>query len=257
MGLSKIVQDLGQFIDHNAPSILTGVAVTGVFTTTIMAIDATPKALRMLEIAEENRVSADGKNSLDLPLDNRDILRITWRCYAPAALSGLITISAIVGANSINIRRQAVLASAYSILDIALREYQERVIDMVGEKKAEEIEGAIVQAHLDQKPIEHAQVILSNTGDFLMYDDLSGRYFRGSIELVRRAVNDFNEEILNGDSYKPLNDFYFAIGLPDVEIGNNMGWDLETILKVDFHAKIATDGEPCVVLKYKTTPKHL
>jgi len=44
----KTFNQIGRFLDRNSPYILTGVAITGVITTVFFAVEATPKAMRII-----------------------------------------------------------------------------------------------------------------------------------------------------------------------------------------------------------------
>ena len=48
-GLVKVVKNLGGVISKNSPTILTGLAVGGLFTTAIFAVQATSKAEWLLK----------------------------------------------------------------------------------------------------------------------------------------------------------------------------------------------------------------
>jgi hypothetical protein len=58
--------------------------------------------------------------------------------------------------------------------------------------------------------------------------------------------------------FLPLNDLYDMLGLEDTDMGRRAGWDVQNgKLELQFSAKIATDGEPCIVLSYSVEPKYL
>ncbi len=189
-------------------------------------------------------------------LDTLDIMKVTWKEYIPALLSGILTISCIIGANSIHVKRTAAIASVYSVATEALKEYQDKVIETIGEKKEEKLRNAIDQDHLTKNPVESNEIILLK-GDTLFYDKLSGRYFKSDMETVRQQVNNFNQELLQ-EMYKPLNEFYELIGLDNTDMGRNMGWNVDDgQLSIRYSAMIATNSEPCIVLNYNIEPRFL
>ena len=58
--------------------------------------------------------------------------------------------------------------------------------------------------------------------------------------------------------FVPLNELYDMLGLEGTEMGRNAGWDVQNgKLDIQFSAKIATDGEPCIVLSYPIEPRYL
>lgn len=94
---------------HQAsPTILTIIASVGVVTTTIMAVRATPKAVKMLEEAESEKGEY---------LTKLEIIRAAGPIYIPSVLLGVSTIACIFGANALNQKKQTSLMSAYAMLN--------------------------------------------------------------------------------------------------------------------------------------------
>ena len=104
---SSIARQAFNFVDHNSASILTGLSVVGVVGTAVLAVRATPEALRRIDYANEDRVSED------LPtLTKFEVVKVAWKPYIPATLLGLGTISAVIGSRTIDSKRNAALAAA-------------------------------------------------------------------------------------------------------------------------------------------------
>jgi hypothetical protein len=237
-------------INDNSPSILSGFGLLGVISTAVMAVKATPTAMVQVE-----------KLGIELELDNderltrMELLQATWRTYLPATLVGLTTIACIVGANKINIRRNAAIAGLYSITESTMKKYQEKVIETIGEKEHIKIRESLVEDELVNNPVMEDKIFVTGTGETLCYDTLSGRYFFSSQETLRRAENDFNKELLSG-YYEDLNGFYRLIGLEDIEMGHNVGWTTDKLMDLYFTSKVAANGEPCLVIEHDSPPKH-
>jgi hypothetical protein len=268
MNLSMVnnaVRQFGRSIDRNSPTILTALAVAGVVSTVAMAIKATSKAKDALN--EEANYRADewssqtGEHQSAYPDDfftQKEIIEITWRFYVPTAVSGLITIGSMIGANHISLRRNAALLSLLSMAETAAREYQEKVVEQIGERKAEKINEEIVQDHLDKHPVDEKAVILTGNGSYLCFDDFSGRYFRSDVESIRRGANTFNQMLLR-EGWLGINHFYYEIGLDPIELGDEFGWIAErSLLELRLNTKLAKDTqEPCLVIGYSVTPNHI
>ena len=138
----------------NSPAILTGLGVTGVITTAVLAVRATPLALD--KIAEE----AERRAYEDLPVMNTmDTIKVVWKDYAPAVVMGGATIACIIGANTVNSKRNAALVGLYSITDNKMREYQSKVLEVVGEKKEGQIKEKIAEQHMMDKDVEEGNGI--------------------------------------------------------------------------------------------------
>lgn len=239
--LSKIA---GKFLSDNAPTILTSLAIVGTVTTTVLAVRATPQAIRDIWDAESEQTD---------PLTNVEKVKISAKGYIPAAIMGGVTIGCIIGAHGIHNRRQAALISAYSIADAALKEYQTKVIETIGKNKELKVRDDIAKDTLEKNPVGSSEVYITGTGEHLCYDSLSGRYFKSDIETIRKAENDINAEVVNG-MYTSQNDFYRKIGLHPVALGEEMGWRTDNMLDISFSTQMSEDNQPCICLNYRVSP---
>jgi hypothetical protein len=167
---------------------------------------------------------------------------------------GGATIACIIGANSIHLRRNAALASVYSLTETALKQYQNKVIEMVGEKKEREIRDDIAKDRVLENPPKDNQIIITGGGDVLCLDMISGRYFKNDIEKIRQAVNELNRQMIS-DMSITLNEFYDEIGLPHNKMGEDLGWKIETgMIKIDYSSQLTPSGDPCLTIDYDTVP---
>lgn len=258
------VKQAGEYLSKNSSTILTALAVGGVVGTTLLGMDAKTKADQIIRNKEYQiyrdwlvETGGDPETYKDEPLPIKDVFLLTWKCYIPTIAMGLATISSIIGSHSIDARRNAALASLYSLAEKTLQEYKMKVVETIGEKKEEKVRQAIIQDTLDKNPVNERNVVMTGKGDSLCFDTLSGQYFMGDIEKIRRVINEFNHDILN-DRWGTVNTLYDDLGLEHTSFGDNMGWSTEWgLLEVTFDTKIASDGRPCLVLVYKIQPRSL
>lgn len=243
IGIDMMLSEATKFVKKNSPAILTGIGISGVVTTVVMAVRATPEAEERIEAAEEEK---------DAPLTKTEIVKAAWRCYIPTVSIAGLTVACFVGAQSINTRRNVALATLYTMTNDTFKEYREAVVEKIGETKEEDVQNIISRKKLEKDPLESSEVIITD-GTTLCYDSWSGRYFKSSIEKIRGAVNDINNDI-NRSLYADLNDFYFAIGLPTVKMGDYVGWNADRPLSVYFSSQIAENDTPCIVLNFHTEP---
>ena len=103
------------FVKRNVSTILTGLGCIGVVATTITAVKATPKVLRLIEEAETKK----GEK-----LTKWEKTRIAAPTYVPSALIGLSTLACVVGSNILNQKAQASIMSAYALLDQSYKDYR-------------------------------------------------------------------------------------------------------------------------------------
>ena len=254
--LSRLFKNAQATLSKRAPEILTGIGIAGMIGTTVMAVKATPKALKLIE----ERKGEEGLEKLP-PIE---VVKTTWKCYIPAAISGATSIACVIGSNSVNARRNAALATAYKISESAFSEYRSKVVETIGEKKEKVVRDKVSEEHIKNNPITHTEVIVTGKGKTLFYDHHSGRYFYSDLELIRRAANKLNHDINTDpfDSGVTLNDFYEEIGLPGIATGDALGWNLSIGL-IDIYpsAQMAEEGsdhegEPCLVINYVNPPQY-
>ena len=244
-GVVKVIR-IG--LDKHAPEILTGIGIAGMITTTILAVKATPKALELIEEEKEQT----GSEALK-PIET---VKAAWKPYIPAVVTCGASIACLIGASSVNMKRNAALATAYEISKTALAEYREKVVETIGEKKEQAIRDKIAEEHIEKNPVSKGDVIITDKGNTLCYDHHSGRYFKSDIDRIKKAVNEVNRLMLR-DNYVSLNDFYDELGLEHTKIGDELGWNIsDGLLELYFSSQIADDGTPCIVINYEEAPKY-
>lgn len=250
----KLVKVVKSGVERKAPEILTGIGIAGMATTIVLAVKATPKAMELIEQRELEIAERDDTDIRNLTAI--ETVKTAWKPYVPALLTGLGSTACLIGGISVSARRTAALATAYKISETALSEYKEKMIEVVGEKKAQAIKEKIDGEKLEKDPVSKREVIITEKGNTLCYDMLSGRYFKSDIEKIKKAVNEINRQ-LTYDFYVSLNEFYDELGLPDTKLGGELGWNLDDgLVEPSFSSQIADDGTPCIVLDYNVAPRY-
>lgn len=247
----------------NAPTILTITGITAMASSTYWAVKATPKALALKEKAEVEKNKKAGTFKGDkvnnwIPLTKLEIVQTCWRCYAPAFITGVLGAACLIGANSMNLRKNAALAAAYALSETNFKEYREKTLEEVGEKKEEKIRNAVAEEKIAKNPVNTSTVLETGNGDTLCYDAICGRYFKSSIEKLKSALNELNMELVR-DGYVSLNQYYDLIGLPDGMLGDDLGWsinDNHSTVQLDLSAQLTKDEAqtPCMVVAFKYGP---
>jgi hypothetical protein len=251
LNLNKAANDLKNTLVKHSPAILTGIGITGMITTTVLAVKATPKALDIIADIKERHEEDDDKKVVA-----KELVTKVAPIYIPAVIMGVASTACLIGANSVHAKRNAALAAAYTISDTALREYREKVVETMGEKKDKAIKDEIAKDKLIEDPVQNHEVIVTKKGTTLCYDCIFGRYFRSDMETIKRAITKINRTIAI-DMYASLNDFYSEIDIPPVKIGDMIGWNIDDRdLDVDFSSQLAEDGTPCLVIGYTAAPKY-
>lgn len=254
---SKLARDLRLSLSKHSPEILIGIGVTGMVATTVMAVKATPKALRLVE---------EKKQELEVDaLTPVETIKATWKCYVPAAVTGVTSIACIIGSNSVNAKRNAALATAYKLSETAFSEYRDKTLETIGEKKERVIRDKISEKQLQENPVNKTDIIVTGKGQTLCFDPFSHRYFYSSLDKINRAANKLNYKINTSPFFNDgvtLNDFYDEIEIPRTETGDSLGWSLNTgLIEIYPSAQIVEDdeeheGEPCIVLNFTKPPRY-
>lgn len=244
--LSKFTKEAQFQLAKHSPEILIGIGITGWITTTVLAVKATPKALA---ICDEVRREKEEPTKLDY-------VKATWKCYIPAAITGITSTACLIGANSVHAKRNAVLATAYKISETALADYRDKVVETIGEKKEQAVKDKVAKEKLEKHPVSTSEVIITEKGNTLCMDAFSGRFFKSDRDMIVRAINELNRlNVVYG--YVSLNEFYSELNLAPIEIGDHLGWKIDDReIKPDFTSGLADDGTPCLVVSFNTPPRY-
>lgn len=239
MVFNELVKRASKFAADNAPTLLTGIAVTGTLTTAYLAGRGAYKAAQLL--GEEPAF-----------LTPKEKFEQTYRFYIPAAASAVVTVTAIIASQQIGHRRAIAMAAALAVSEKAYEEYREKVREKFGERKERTVRDEIAQDRVRNNPSNEV-IVASN--ESLYMDGHTGRYFKSDMETVRRAVNEINHRI-NSDFYASLSDFYRLIGLSPTSHSDELGWNSNRLLELSYSAVIAEDNRPCIVIDFRTVPSR-
>ena len=248
-GLKRTIKSAERVLTKYSPGILTGIGIAGMIGATFMAVKATPKALYLIETKKEESEVEE--------LTPVETIKTCWKCYIPATLATVLSIICLIGASTVSSKRNAALATAYSISEAALREYQEKVVEVVGEKKEKAVRDAVAKDQIERDPVTKSEVvIIDSNSNTLCYEPLSGRYFRSTIDKIKKAEIKLDRQMIQ-EMYVSLNDFYWEIGLDGTDLGDKMGWNLSKgYMDLSFSSQRADDGTPCAVIVYGIPPVY-
>ena len=234
------------FFKANASTLLTFIGAGGVVFTSVLAVKATPKAMKLLEHAKEEK--GDDLTVLET-------VKTAGPAYIPAVVSGTSTIACIFGANVLNKRQQAALTSAYALLDTSYKRYRAKVNELYGPAADIRVRDAIVKEEASTKEAP------SYDGLRLFYDSLTMRYFETTVDSLRRAEQELNAKLLT-TGYASVNDLCDFIGIARVDFGDRLGWTafdrgrISGCTNIEFcHHKVELeDGLICCMIDTVTEP---
>ena len=251
----KIQRAMFRLKKDGPPIILTCMGVIGVAVTVVTAVKATPKAIKVLEDAKEEKGDE---------LTTTELINAVAPLYIPSLVAGAATVSCIIGACVTNRKKQASMASACYLTSNAFKEYTDKVKEIYGEEADNKIREAIAMDKRNEDVTAYVPGLNSfvQTGDkHLFYDEYRGKYFEASMDEVRNAEYHLNRNFaLRGCA--SLNEFYEFLGLDPIESGDVLGWGCGRLMEeyespwIDFDHRHVTmeDGLECYIITMVIPP---
>lgn len=238
--ISSMIKTIGGHISKNKSNICRGTGIALCVAATGSAIWATIKAMKKV----------DGED-----LTKAEKFKAVWYYYIPAVTTEAFGIAFIIGASKLDEKQHAALAAAYSLTTTAFKEYKEKVIETIGEKKEESIRDEVIRDKVDRTSSK--EVYVTSTGDTLFYEPISDSLFVSNVNAVRKAVNIFNRDMLSEDR-KSFNELAYGFGLNGLkDVGDNLGWRIEDgYIDIRFIGHVTEDERPCLALEYNIAPTY-
>ena len=248
--LQDAADEIKNFSEKNLPAILTAASIAGGVATTVLAVKLTPRASEV--IAAKKKELSGEKSTVKKAAE---IAYTTAKMYAPAIVLGAASIGCAVGSYKVSAGRIAALAAAYSFSESRFKSYRDKVVETIGEKKEKVIRDEVEKEEIKKNPVSKNEIYDIGRGDVLCYDDISGRYFRSSVDKIKSSVNELNKRMLS-DMYISLNEFYYEIGLPPVKMGEDLGFNMnEGFIDIHFSPILSDTDEPCLCMSYTVYPR--
>jgi hypothetical protein len=238
------------FFKNHEPEILLSMGITGLLFSTIWGIKATVKATKIV---------------MEQPTKptTKQVIKLTWKLYVPVVLSAAASVPCLIASNRVSSKRYAAVATAYTISETALQEYQEKTKEIVGEKKESQIKEAVSKDTIEKTYQDGKNnIVVTGDGDSLFYEPLSGRYFKSNWNKIAKAANELNKDAISSMSGEvDLNSWYDAIGLPRTSLGDEIGWNLrngvKSLIDISISSSLTPDNVPCGAISYNNNPDKL
>lgn len=250
------------FTKKNSPVILTGLAVAGVISTAYSAFKAGPRADKILEDYRKDMRDCHPKDKEAKRAVVNETVKKMVPVVAPTVIMGGSTIACVIGSHSISSRRIAVLSAAYSLSESTVKNLNNKMEEMLGEKKTRAIKDSIMKDKLrdseknDQKLLGDGNLYIPDNGYVLCKDLHSGRPFYSTAEKIKQAIVKCSFDVQQ-DMWVSLNEFYDEIGSPQLEhipLGDDLGWNVEDTIRgqlpITLTAILTEDGKPCLCVDY-------
>lgn len=238
--MKALLKGAGLWAKKNSPHILVGLGLAGMVGAIVTAVKATPKAKELIEQAEEEK----GEK-----LTPAETVKTAWKCYILPAACFTTSAACIIGADIHNAKVNAGLASTAAIAETALRTYQEKVVETIGEQEEKKVREK-AKTEIAEKPGLPNEAVYILGGEKVLCVDCLGNEFHATADDIRAGVNRVNER-LNNDDYVSLNELYEEVNAPETIIGDYIGWNREKgLLEVHFSSDLK-QGKPRLVVTYR------
>jgi hypothetical protein len=245
--LTRFIAAKKLLLQAKSPHLLIGIGVVGIVGTIVLACKATLKVNDILDKSKETldtieNVANDKETYPDYTAEDRiKDRRIVHsktaltlvRTYAPAAITGVLSLGCIIGSHVILKNRNLGLVAAYSALDKTFKNYRGRVKEKLGEQAEDDLAKGITRTTVTQTNAETGkkekveQITRNGYSEHAVLFDSSfaawGRHLGSNLYFLKCAERFANEKLrMNG--YLFLNDVYHMIGAPITEAGAVVGW---------------------------------
>lgn len=265
--MERAIRTASHKLKKQSPLILSCIASVGVVTTTVLAVKATPRAIRLIRMDSRKNHNGDEYAATKL-----EMVASAWKCYIPATVVGASTIVCIFGANALNRHQQAALTSAYALVNNSFKEYKNKLKELYGEETHNNIIDSIAKEKAEDIHITADGGWYCSTLDFdeglepevtrTFFDSFSNRYFESTISKVIQAEYHLNRNFMFAGVIS-LNEFYEFLGLEKTKAGETLGWSScnGDIYWIDFnhHRTALEDGMEVFVVDmvFEPTPEWL
>jgi gas vesicle protein len=255
---TEVKQRVGELLQENSSTLLTAGGVVGAVATAVLAGRAGYKAAEIL--GEENRarkaefMKQEQAAIVEVPkdmIDKWDKVKLVWPHFIPPVVTGSATVGSIIMANRMSAQKAAALAAAYGLAEKQFSEYKDKVEEKLTGPKKQAIDDELAQDRVNNTPGGSQIVIVE--GDVLCFDEPTGRYFRGSMDKIHKAVNRTNEEILH-HNYASASFFYEELGLPPTTWSDEVGWNVNNLVQLKFSTVLSHDQKPCISIDFERLP---
>ena len=233
-------------VQSKSPAILFGVGVVGVVAATVMACRATLKVDDVLDEHQEASAKIDyavenieGYDETDMKQDKlRLMIRTSGRLaklYLPGVAVGIVSICALTGSHMILNRRNVAMTAAYAAVEKGFRDYRDRVIGELGKDKDDEFRYGVVEREIVEET-ETGPVVKTLkgfdpnkvSGYAKIFDESCAPWERNSASnrTFLQCQQNFLNQRLQARGYVFLNEMYKALGIPETQAGQTIGWSL-------------------------------
>ena len=201
----SVLSAIGDYISDHKSEIAFGAGVVLTGATTVLAVNATPKALKLMEDKQYEKGSS---------LTVWEKVKASWKCYILPAATEVLGLTCLFYGKSVDMKATGAALALADASQKLLKTYTEKVVEEIGEKKEEKIQKAVIEERVKEdvsmyrtRPSEDKTLI---NGDSWYFYPYTGKKFISSQAKMDAAINVVNAKINEGDD-AALDDFFGAI----------------------------------------------
>lgn len=217
MNFEKFIFDTKKSLSKHAPTIYTTTGIASMILGTILAVKSTKSALKHIEEADIPEDATKKERAVST-------VKAVWKDYLPSVVCEASGVILLVGANKTYARRNANLANALYISETAYRNLQDKLDEKLSKKQVNEIRDSLAEDKIKENPPENNTIIVTDRGNHLFFDTMTGQYFRSSFEAVHRTINDINAAI-NREYHVQFNELIYDWGEMPCKTFEKMYWE--------------------------------
>lgn len=233
------------FVTNNSNEILTGASIAGLIMSVIMAVRATPRAMKRIDKRKEEL----GVEKLS----TWETVKTAGPCYIPTGVTMVMTTVSIVAPVNNLMKSNAALTTGLMISEEARRSFEEKTKEIVGEKKVEEIKDKIAEEKYRNAP---AVVTTGRKDGYLKFVDtlVNHDFYLKSTAELDLLEKDVELDIVNYN-FVSVNDWLGRIKIASVDPAlGNLGWGPATDFRLRRTWIEDDDGNPVCLLSHTTPP---
>lgn len=218
-----------KFVKMNTTTIMTIGGCVGFVATIILAAQAVPKARELLDEAETKKGDE---------LTKVEIVTVAAPAYSKAVITGVSTMSLILGADFLNRKQKASMIGAYTALQKLYNEHR----DKVGELFGADANDIIDREKIKDKKSKYKTDELGEK-EFWFYIPEFDVRFKSTEKQVILGEYHFNRNYaLRG--YADVKELLEFLQAPPIEYGTSIGWSMDIdydLNWIDFEHKLEGD----------------
>lgn len=190
-------------------------------------------------------------------IPKKELFKLVWKYYVPSILLEMASVSFMISSTKDGKDSIMALSAACLNADSMLKTYKEKVVETIGENKERQIRDSIISDEIKANPVSSNEIIVTKEGNTLIYDMLSGQYFKSDIETIKKTINELNRR-MRDDIYISVNELLAELNIrPMDKVGDMIGWNINKgYIDVYFGAQLTENNEPCIVLYHSLAPTY-